>query len=127
MKARSRSSSIPTKPFRQSNTRAQLRRKGPRVGKIRNDNAETQSALRNRREEGMTKRTMHGEVKIRRAKSADAPRTAVPAVQLGYPATASEMRTRLPRIRPASLHASFVAGVPQYRPDRWVHGRKRTR
>jgi len=55
----------------------------------------------------MTKRTMHGEVKIRRAKSADAPRIAVLAGQLGYPATASEMRKRLlgiklPRCMPYS-------------------------
>ena len=121
MKARSRSSSIPKKPFRQSNTRAQLRRKGPRVGKIRNDNAETQSALRNRREEGMTKRTMHGEVKIRRAKSADAPRIAVLAGQLGYPATAAEMRKRLLGIKPASLHAVFVADAPKDGVIGWVH------
>jgi GNAT superfamily N-acetyltransferase len=48
-------------------------------------------------------------LKIRRTKSADAPRIAVLACQLGYPATAAQMRERLRAIKPASQNAIFVA------------------
>jgi GNAT superfamily N-acetyltransferase len=61
------------------------------------------------------------ELKIRRAKSADAPRLAELSGQLGYPATAAQMRQRLRGIKPASQHAVFVA---QSRTDGvigWVH------
>ncbi len=69
----------------------------------------------------MTKRTMHGEMKIRRAKSADAPQIAVLAGQLGYPATAVQMRKRLVGIKPASQHAVFVADFPEHGVIGWVH------
>ncbi len=69
----------------------------------------------------MTKRTMHGEVRIRRAKSADAPRIAVLAGQLGYPATTAKMRKRLLGIKPASLHAVFVADSAEDGVIGWVH------
>jgi GNAT superfamily N-acetyltransferase len=64
---------------------------------------------------------MHGEVKIRRAKRADAPQIAVLAGQLGYPATTPEMRKRLWGIQPASLHAVFVADAPEDGVIGWVH------
>jgi len=60
-------------------------------------------------------------LKIRRAKSADAPRIAVLTGQLGYPATTSEMRKRLLGIKPASLHAVFVADAPEHGVIGWVH------
>src|SRR5436853_686060 len=44
------------------------------------------------------------ELRIRRAKRADAPQIAVLAGQLGYPATPSQMRQRLLGIKPASRH-----------------------
>jgi GNAT superfamily N-acetyltransferase len=51
----------------------------------------------------------HKEVKVRLAKLSDAPRIAELSGQLGYPATASQIRDRLRAIRPASQHAVFVA------------------
>jgi GNAT superfamily N-acetyltransferase len=61
------------------------------------------------------------ELKIRRATSADAPRIAVLAGQLGYPATAAEMRERLRGIKPASQHAVFVAASAKDGVIGWVH------
>jgi GNAT superfamily N-acetyltransferase len=49
------------------------------------------------------------ELKIRRARSGDAARLAVLSGELGYPATSSEMKIRLRRLKPASDHAVFVA------------------
>jgi GNAT superfamily N-acetyltransferase len=61
------------------------------------------------------------ELKIRRAKSDDAPRIAVLVGQLGYPATTAEMRKRLVGIKPSSLHAVFVADSPEDGIIGWVH------
>ncbi len=61
------------------------------------------------------------EVKIRRVKRADAPQIAVLAGQLGYPATPPQMRERLLGIKPASLHAVFVADAPEDGVIGWVH------
>jgi GNAT superfamily N-acetyltransferase len=61
------------------------------------------------------------ELKIRRAKSADAPRIAVLTGQLGYPATAAEMRKRLLGIKTASQHAVFVADSPEDGVIGWLH------
>jgi len=61
------------------------------------------------------------ELKIRRAKSADAPRIAVLSGQLGYPATAAETRKRLRGIKPASQHAVFVADSATDGVIGWVH------
>ncbi len=72
----------------------------------------------------MNKTTQGGqskELKIRRAKSADAPRIAVLSGELGYPATAAEICKRLLRIKPASLHAVFVADAPEHGVIGWVH------
>jgi len=64
---------------------------------------------------------MHGEMKIRPAKRADAPRIAVLSSQLGYPATAAQMRQRLLGVKPASQHAVFVADSPGDGVIGWVH------
>jgi GNAT superfamily N-acetyltransferase len=61
------------------------------------------------------------ELKIRRAKSADAPRIAVLAGQLGYPATAAQMRERMRGIQAASQHAVFVAESAKEGVIGWVH------
>lgn len=61
------------------------------------------------------------ELKIRRAKSADAARIAVLSGQLGYPATAAQMRKRLLGIKPASQHTIFVADSPEGGVIGWVH------
>jgi GNAT superfamily N-acetyltransferase len=61
------------------------------------------------------------ELKIRRVKRTDAPQIAVLAGQLGYPATTPEIRKRLVGIKPASLHAVFVADAPEYGVIGWVH------
>jgi GNAT superfamily N-acetyltransferase len=60
-------------------------------------------------------------LKIRRAKSADAPQIAILSGQLGYPGTAAQMRKRLTGIKPASQHAVFVADSPEYGVIGWVH------
>ncbi len=69
----------------------------------------------------MTSIAAKKELKIRRAKSADAPRIAVLSGQLGYPATAAEMRKRLRGIKPASQHAVFVADSAKDGVIGWVH------
>ena len=61
------------------------------------------------------------ELKIRRAKSADAPRIAVLSGQLGYPATAAQMRKRWRGIKPTSQHAVFVADSAKDGVIGWVH------
>ena len=69
----------------------------------------------------MTKQTMHGEVKIRRARSADTQKIAVLSGQLGYPTTTAQMRKRLLGIKPASQHAIFVAESAKDGVIGWVH------
>src|SRR5207302_2748040 len=69
----------------------------------------------------MTSSSKEKKLKIRRAKSADAPRIAVLSGQLGYPATATEMRKRLAGIKPASQHAVFVADSPEDGVIGWTH------
>ena len=61
------------------------------------------------------------ELKIRRAKHADAVRIAELSGQLGYPATPAQMRKRLLGIKPASQHAVFVADSPERGVIGWVH------
>jgi GNAT superfamily N-acetyltransferase len=61
------------------------------------------------------------ELKIRRAKHADAARIAELSGQLGYPATATQMRKRLLGIKPALQHAVFVADSPDDGVIGWVH------
>jgi GNAT superfamily N-acetyltransferase len=61
------------------------------------------------------------ELKIRRAKHADAGRIAELSGQLGHPATSAQMRKRLLGIKPASQHAVFVADSPERGVIGWVH------
>jgi GNAT superfamily N-acetyltransferase len=61
------------------------------------------------------------ELKIRRAKNADAPRLAELAGQLGYPATPVQLRERLRKIRPVSQHAVFVADSAEDGVIGWLH------
>ncbi len=48
-------------------------------------------------------------IRIRRARRGDAERIAQLSGELGYPATAAEVATRLRQLTPASKHAVFVA------------------
>ena len=61
------------------------------------------------------------EVKIRRAKSVDAPGITVLAGQLGYPTTTAQMRKRLQGVKPASQHAIFVADSAKDGVIGWIH------
>jgi GNAT superfamily N-acetyltransferase len=63
-------------------------------------------------------------LKIRRAKSSDAPRLAELTGQLGYPTTAARVRQRLRRIQPASQHAIFVADSAKVGVVGWLHVRR---
>jgi GNAT superfamily N-acetyltransferase len=60
-------------------------------------------------------------LKIRRAKSNDAPRLAELAGQLGYPTTKEQMRQRLRGIQPAAQHAIFVADSAKDGVVGWLH------
>jgi GNAT superfamily N-acetyltransferase len=67
---------------------------------------------------------IHGKenkLKIRRAKSADAPRLAELSGQLGYPASAAQLRQRLREIQPASQNAVFVAESAEDGVIGWLH------
>ncbi len=61
------------------------------------------------------------ELKIRRARSADAPQLAVLTGQLGYPATTAQVRERLRAIKPASQNAVFVADSANDGVIGWLH------
>jgi GNAT superfamily N-acetyltransferase len=61
------------------------------------------------------------QLKIRRAKSGDAPRLAELSGQLGYPATPAQMRERLRGIKPASEHAVLVAESVTDGVIGWLH------
>jgi GNAT superfamily N-acetyltransferase len=60
-------------------------------------------------------------LKIRRAKITDAPRIADLSGQLGYPATAEQIRRRLRQIQPASQNAVFVAEAKEAGIVGWLH------
>jgi GNAT superfamily N-acetyltransferase len=61
------------------------------------------------------------ELKIRRAKSADAAQLATLTGQLGYPATTAQIRERLRGIQPVSQNAIFVADAANYGVIGWLH------
>lgn len=50
-----------------------------------------------------------GTVRVRRARESDVARLASLAGELGYPTTSVEMKARFRRVKPAALHAIFVA------------------
>jgi GNAT superfamily N-acetyltransferase len=68
-----------------------------------------------------TKGGQNSELKIRRARAADAAQIAVLTGQLGYPATTAQIRQRLRSIQPASQNAIFVADAANYRVVGWLH------
>jgi GNAT superfamily N-acetyltransferase len=57
---------------------------------------------------------------IRRARLSDAVRLAELSTQLGYPATGREIVQRMKRLRPAAVHAVFVAESEQQITG-WLH------
>jgi GNAT superfamily N-acetyltransferase len=57
---------------------------------------------------------------IRRARLSDAVRLAELSTQLGYPATGQEIVQRMKRMRPAAVHAVFVAESEQQITG-WLH------
>jgi GNAT superfamily N-acetyltransferase len=57
---------------------------------------------------------------IRRARLSDAARLAELSTQLGYPATGQEIVQRMKRMRPAAVHAVFVAESEQQITG-WLH------
>lgn len=65
--------------------------------------------------------TKENELKIRRAKSGDAPQIAELSGQLGYPATAAQVSERLRGIKPASEHAVLVAESAKDGVIGWLH------
>jgi GNAT superfamily N-acetyltransferase len=60
------------------------------------------------------------ELLIRRARGSDARRLAELSGELGYPTTTREMKQRLARLKPAALHAVFVAQAGK-RVIGWLH------
>lgn len=60
-------------------------------------------------------------LEIRRARSSDSARLAVLCTELGYPATATEMNSRLGRLKPAGDNAVFVAEAPEGEVIGWLH------
>jgi GNAT superfamily N-acetyltransferase len=69
----------------------------------------------------MAKNDENQDLKIRRARTSDAPRLAELSGQLGYPTTAAEMKKRLRRLKPASQNALFVAESPDAVVVGWAH------
>ena len=69
----------------------------------------------------MTRNGKGRELRIRRAKSADAPRLAELATELGYRSTSAQLRQRLRQISPASQNAVFVAEAKDNGVVGWLH------
>jgi len=61
------------------------------------------------------------ELNVRRARSEDAKRIAELSGQLGYPATASQMRERLRGIKLSSQHAVFIVESAKEGVIGWLH------
>ena len=69
----------------------------------------------------MTRKEKKQELKIRLAKPGDSTRLADLSGQLGYPATAAQIRKRLRGIRPSSQYAVFVAETQDAGVIGWIH------
>jgi len=71
----------------------------------------------------MTNAFASAKMKIRRARRADAERIARLSGELGYPASAAQVATRLRQLTPVSKHAVFVAESPDAATGvvGWVH------
>jgi GNAT superfamily N-acetyltransferase len=61
------------------------------------------------------------QLKIRRARRSDAPRIAELSGQLGYPSTTAQIVRRWHGLKPAALHAVFVADLPGSGVSGWLH------
>ena len=59
-------------------------------------------------------------LKLRRARKSDAARIAELSGELGYPATAQEIKTRLAQLKPAAQHAVFLAEINKFVIG-WIH------
>jgi GNAT superfamily N-acetyltransferase len=62
-------------------------------------------------------------MRIRKARRSDVERIAKLSGELGYPASAAQVATRLRQLKPASKHAVFVAESPDAAPGLvgWLH------
>jgi GNAT superfamily N-acetyltransferase len=69
----------------------------------------------------MTKKIEKQSVKVRRARTSDAPQLAELSGQLGYPTTAAEIIKRMRRLKPASQNALFVGDSPGVGVVGWAH------
>lgn len=69
----------------------------------------------------MRKANNFSELRVRRAQSNDSARLAALCTELGYPATASEMKARLSRVKPAADNAVFVAESREGEVIGWLH------
>jgi GNAT superfamily N-acetyltransferase len=69
----------------------------------------------------MTSNGKGQQLKIRRARSADAPRLAELTTELGYRSTSAQLRQRLRRISPATQNAVFVAEAKDAGVVGWLH------
>jgi GNAT superfamily N-acetyltransferase len=69
----------------------------------------------------MAKKAENHAVKIRRARTSDAPRLAELSGQLGYPTTAEEIAKRMRKLKPASQNALFVADALEAGVVGWTH------
>jgi len=65
--------------------------------------------------------TDRASIKIRKARRGDAARIAQLSGELGYPASAEQIATRLRQLTPASKHAVFVAESADAGVIGWVH------
>jgi GNAT superfamily N-acetyltransferase len=61
------------------------------------------------------------QLKVRRAQRGDAAQIAELSGQLGYPSTPAQIMRRWKGLRPAALHAVFVADSPGIGVTGWVH------
>ena len=62
-----------------------------------------------------------GKPKVRRARLGDAVKLAELSGQLGYPATAAQMKKRLKSLKPEAQHAALVADLPGDGVIAWIH------
>ena len=69
----------------------------------------------------MAKESPNQALKIRRARTSDAPQVAELSGQLGYPTTAAEIVKRMRKLKPASQNAMFVAESPSAGVVGWTH------
>lgn len=69
----------------------------------------------------MTQTHNSSSVKVRRARTTDAPRLAELSGELGYPTTPAEIKKRLARLKSGAANALFVAESPASGIVGWTH------